>query len=80
MDSTKGSKKRCILILGGFSPGDRFEFGSVDQQVRNQLPSLNQGSNLLSPVLCGTWTSVTNANHSATEPVNYQQCKSRIKM
>ena len=31
-----GSKKCCILIRGGFSTGDRFEFGSVDQQVRNR--------------------------------------------
>ena len=31
----KAARKRCILyILGGFSMGDRFEFGSVDQQVR----------------------------------------------
>ena len=28
-----------------------------------------QGSNLLPPVLCCTWISVTNANHPATEPV-----------
>ena len=31
LDDPKGSKKRCIFILGGFSTGDRFEFESVDQ-------------------------------------------------
>ena len=36
VDGPKGSRKRCILIRGGFSTGDRFEFGSVDQQVRNR--------------------------------------------
>ena len=35
MDGPQGSRKRCILILGGFLTGDRFEIGSVDQQVRN---------------------------------------------
>ena len=32
----EGSKKRCILILEGFSMCDRFEVRSVDPQVRNQ--------------------------------------------
>ena len=36
VDGPKGSKKRCILIRGGFFMRDRFEFGSVDQQVRNR--------------------------------------------
>ena len=31
----EGSKKRCILILEGFSMCDRFEVRSVDPQVRN---------------------------------------------
>ena len=35
VDDNKGNKKRCILILGGLSTGDRFEFGSVDEQLRN---------------------------------------------
>ena len=30
-----GQHKSCIPYRGGFSVGDRFEFGSVDQQVRN---------------------------------------------
>ena len=29
----KAARKRCILILGGFSTGDRFEFGSVVNTV-----------------------------------------------
>ena len=31
-----GQHESCIPYRGGFSTGDRFEFGSVDQQVRNR--------------------------------------------
>ena len=30
VDDPKGSRKGCILRLGGFSMGDMLEFGSVD--------------------------------------------------
>ena len=36
LDGPKGSKKRGVLVLGDLSTGDRLEFGSVDQQVRNR--------------------------------------------
>ena len=36
VDGPKGSKKHCILTLGGYSMHDKFEFGSVDQQGRNR--------------------------------------------
>ena len=36
LDGPKGSEKQCVFTLGGFPTGDRFEFGSMDQQVRNR--------------------------------------------